>query len=505
MIYIILVISVIIFLISLYDSYKTNIYKKKDKDLLLFDVDYRFKPPPDEINIDGVYDCMGEKLCNVNDKTSCAGCKSFAATCVHFDEDKTIITKQKKITLKKNKTKDEGYCLNIQTLNEKCSPQGDLVLVSTDEKTYKYFLLCMCKNPGAIGNETIDGDCTTVYMCNGKIDDINKPLEKINCICDTGYISDRDKTTKVPYCKEKLIIDEDIEEYVNEEYEKHNIKTTSKDNFHKNIAQNLNISKIKDPCAYCAITGQEVNAETYYDPIVKQAYCREKDSKDLNTFIIVRNKSENIFKVENDDDPLLSGDTVIKLVWSSIVTFYGFEENVINYYICEKNKQKDEYLFLFEDTDVLSIRTGGSILGYDLCSKVDTFRTPFGIKFNLGGAVNTEWSAYVQDISNYSDFEPPFFRHITDIVLPNNQKCPFAFHTGCGTWDTVSDYTTDLTTVKMDRSRVAPLIPNKVLWDASSYAAAGGIVGFISIPKQSILNGVFNGFQLTVSPLIMHN
>lgn len=46
----------------------------------------------------------------------------------------------------------------------------------------------------------IDGSCSTVHICDGLIDDINQPLEKIKCICKP-YETNVRYTDLVPACK----------------------------------------------------------------------------------------------------------------------------------------------------------------------------------------------------------------------------------------------------------------------------------------------------------------
>jgi hypothetical protein len=108
-----------------------------------------------------------------------------------------------KILIPKNNDANEGYAMSIGHLADACNPyHGDLVLIAADNDGRDHMLVCQCKNPGFIGNDHILGNCEDVRICDdGKIDDINRPLAMINCVCssDTYQISDREEVQGVPF------------------------------------------------------------------------------------------------------------------------------------------------------------------------------------------------------------------------------------------------------------------------------------------------------------------
>lgn len=215
-----------------------------------FSVDLQFDPYPSTIDIENAYDCNAESLrkCAVDDVTTLFGCKELTVKCVHFDDDTPYINhnNERKI-IPKNLDSNDGYCLALTKMP--CNPyHGDLTLVSTDTDSNDYLLICTCKNPGYIGNETLLGNCETVFVCNGKIDDINRPLNEINCVCDRNERAGR-YSDGLPVCK-LLTVDEANKLYadwtalVNFNSDRQMAKT----NFNKTVQDNLRVTRLLDPC-----------------------------------------------------------------------------------------------------------------------------------------------------------------------------------------------------------------------------------------------------------------
>lgn len=89
----------------------------------------------------------------------------------------------------------------INNPSQACNPyHGDLVLVTVSPKSNDYRFVCKCKFDGYIGNDSLDGPCKTVHICNGKFDNINQPLDKIKCICRPDETNVR-YMELVPACK----------------------------------------------------------------------------------------------------------------------------------------------------------------------------------------------------------------------------------------------------------------------------------------------------------------
>ncbi|UVX94894.1 PIF-1 [Callinectes sapidus nudivirus] len=229
--------------------------EKRINDLYKFAYDIHFNPPPSVIDINNPYECTPTNLrkCNVNDPFSCAGCKSLISTCTNISSDlKYIDINGVETIIPKNDTEDEGYCLTRKNANQKCNPfHGDLVLVQTDPDSVESMLYCQCKNPGYIGSTQIDGACNEVFVCNGKIDDINKPLDEIQCDCDNGLVPNN--VNSIPTCMVPLV--KEYDKYDDDFYE--NIETVPKDRFINEI-QSFPGDKILNPCKYCLFTGAYV-------------------------------------------------------------------------------------------------------------------------------------------------------------------------------------------------------------------------------------------------------
>lgn len=413
---------VILLIITLY--FTNNPFIANNVDTYIgFTTDYRFEEPPDTINLENEHDCMGELKCSISDAFSCSGCKSLLSSCVHLDVDtKVLLYDGSEIILSKNETEDEGYCLQIKKVNDSCSPQGDLVFVSSGPDSYNYQLICLCKNPGLIGNETINGDCTTVYMCNGQIDNINKPLNEINCICPDNQINTKN-TDGYSFCKEKIFT-EDFSNQLNKELE---LKFTPAQlvdvsKFNINISQNsANYSKFVDPCAKCPITGKSVSAQLVTD----QGFTFCGETEKTNNFILAAAKF--------DGGNVIDGFPAVPLAlyWESVVIFVGQTVAQSAYYLVKKEGQDLKFNYLFGDNDYIYIKAAGNLLHVNLLR---------GFSFN--SIISSDYSAYTTtwDLRvgpyNSSGYTKQVAR--TTETLTNHRTsytCPWFGGIGCDDWD----------------------------------------------------------------------
>lgn len=233
---------------------KITTFSFVQKDIPTFSVDdVEFDPFPLTINIENQYDCNAKnlKLCDINDPTTLFGCKELIVKCHHFEKDTEFINNNESTIIPKNKSPTEGYALAITTISESCNPyHGDLTLVTANAESNEYMLICTCKNPGYIGNDDLLGNCTTVYICNGQIDDIDKPLKNINCICDS-----RQKNVRyddgLPVCK-NLTVREANEMFSDDDWSNivpwNSNRQIATSDFNKTIAGNLKTSRLLDPC-----------------------------------------------------------------------------------------------------------------------------------------------------------------------------------------------------------------------------------------------------------------
>ena len=288
--------------------------EKQFNQLVKFQYDITFKNPPEEIVIENQYDCTPEILrpCRLNDSSKfCAGCKNLLATCVHFDTDQKFIDSTgKEGIIPANTDPNDGYCLLIKTISEACNPfHGDLVLVSLTPENYDSFLICECKNPGFIGKMTISGACDTPFICNGKIDNIDQPLEDIKCLCPDLQVSAQENS--IPTCIIPAV--KDFKEW--DKVPEFEAETLPFDYFDSVIATYYTGKIIKNPCKYCAITGVPVNGEV---KLVTQdgekAYVCI--SQDTNCVPIRLSQQKRILLGKNGPDGMIA------LQWNSF-NWYG--------------------------------------------------------------------------------------------------------------------------------------------------------------------------------------
>lgn len=185
-------------------------------------------------------------------------CKELLVKCQNFKKDTYYASNDEIIEIKANKNEHEGYALaiiNTTDVEEKiCNlNHGDLILVTADDVSNEYMFICHCKKPGYIGNDTLLGNCTTVYMCGGNIDYINKPLKEINCICNDREMVKRDERDGLSYCKEMTVLEAD-KRYENIGDWSHLVPWNSErligiEAYNVTISGQLgNLSKLLDPC-----------------------------------------------------------------------------------------------------------------------------------------------------------------------------------------------------------------------------------------------------------------
>lgn len=280
---IVLVIILVIYLICIVDPKLPTMIDRleaDEKSLPLFTTDVQFDPYPSTVNIENEIDCnvTSLRVCDINDSTTLYGCKELIVRCQHFDHDTPYINNGITTIVPKNKTPTEGYALAITVIAESCNVyHGDLTLVAIDDMSKEYMMICTCKNPGYIGNETILGNCTTPYICNGKVDSIDKPLSQINCKCLESEKGIRYESDGLPSCRELTIQEANglFKDF------SHLIKFNSDRqlsilNFNHTISDNVHSSKLLDPCRNSLNdTTIEIN-NAYYDSIHGECHFRNE-------------------------------------------------------------------------------------------------------------------------------------------------------------------------------------------------------------------------------------
>lgn len=242
-----------------------------------FSVDVKWDEYPSMIDIENEFDCNADSLrvCLLDDPTTLFGCKELAVKCHHFENDTEYHSNGQVKLIPKNTSTNEGYALPITTLADSCNPfHGDYTLVAADNDSTEYMLICTCKDPGLIGNDNILGNCTNVSICNGQIDDINKPLDEINCVC-----SDRETNIRyengIPSCKELLVHE------ANDRFTDwtalvpwiHN-RLNSIDIYNADIRSNLHVKQLLDPCRNSILDMHEEIGSASYNPRLKSCYVK---------------------------------------------------------------------------------------------------------------------------------------------------------------------------------------------------------------------------------------
>jgi len=247
---IIFVICILVYIIILSQTKLTSL-TYQETEIPRFSTDITFDPYPTIVDIENQIDCNAKSLhvCKMDDPTTLFGCRELIVKCHHFDKDTSYIEKRETTIIPKNSNPNEGYALAITSIAESCNVyHGDLILVTVNPDSSEYSMVCDCKNPGYIGNENLMGNCTTVYICDGRIDNINQPLANISCVCDRGYKSMR-YDDGLPVCREMTVLE------ANQAYKDWTslVKFNSDRqldiiNFNPTVRGNLKIKKLLNPC-----------------------------------------------------------------------------------------------------------------------------------------------------------------------------------------------------------------------------------------------------------------
>lgn len=206
------------------------------------------------VDVENTRDCNIDTLekCSMNDPTTLLGCRELLVRCTHFKNDtKYYSNDDTYVIVPRNVSINEGYALAITNLDQACHHlHGDLVLVTRDSNSSDYMFVCKCKMDGYIGNDTITGNCTTVRICNGKIDNIDQTLDKINCVC-ANHEENYRYSDMLPICK-SMTVQTANDKYTDWHYLVPWVSDNllSKNYFNQTVAQNVNTSKLLDPCKH---------------------------------------------------------------------------------------------------------------------------------------------------------------------------------------------------------------------------------------------------------------
>lgn len=250
----------------------------REQEIPNFSVQLRHKPYTAAVELGNRYDCNAKSLreCLTDDVTTLLGCKELTVRCHHFDKDTNFHNDGDVSVIPKNKAPNEGYALSIAAIVDACNPfHGDPVLISAAVDSGDYVLGCRCKNPGYIGSENVLDSCTTVHICGGKIDDVNQPLAKINCLCDVTETAVR-YGDGLPVCKPLTVLE------ANNKFDdwSHIVPWSSgrlidKRVFNATVRDNLKTSRLLDPCSNSLTDATQPIPGAYYNEALKTCFYKD--------------------------------------------------------------------------------------------------------------------------------------------------------------------------------------------------------------------------------------
>ena len=340
------------------NSIENNNLTDMREPLIEFSADIKFNPFPQVVNITNEHKCTPNVLrkCSVNDQTSCIGCQSLIASCVHISEDiKYVDAMGNTEIIPKNENVNEGYCLTISSIEKRCSLyHGELTLVQLNPDSLDTMLVCMCTNPGYIGNESLAGACETPFICDGNVVDINKPLDEIKCVCTDNRINE--VINDVPTCRIRTLLEADEQKIINNIVRFDNVLLTApRSDFAKTIEQNTSIDKLINPCRVCPITGVTMTTNTiYHDEDADTKYCITTSQSNIGIPI---NRSKNERILHGTYGP----DAVLALEWDEILIYTQLNDSTQELiYIISHNVNNDIFYskYNFDKTKSIAISIG---------------------------------------------------------------------------------------------------------------------------------------------------
>lgn len=419
----VVVVSVIIYQWGLLQDKWDELHKIKRTDLSdleKFTTNLKLDPFPSEIDISNEFSCTPEepRLCDISDGVGCFGCKNFTARCNHLSSDVIFYTDDgEKKVLPKNESPDKGYCLAISH-TDACNPyHGNLTFVKTDPMSLNYGLICDCKNPGLISNSNIDSACETAQVCNGKVKDLNTPIEEMVCICDKHEVSENEG---YPRCKIPIIKDYDFKNNTQEV----NFDAALLAGLDTTIFGNLpDNAKLRDPCKYCAITGKKLdshmvgNKDTGYT-------CASGSSWEA---MPIRLFKEGRILMGNDGPDgvihLPTKEFLIKPILGTNEYRFGF--------ILDVSKIPEQIITLLGiDKKAETVQFDGT--PHQIKLPRDGF--PYQNKYATGYYCKSDWPTYYRFKSIYRIEEDSYYQGEAKVITTNKRKPPGSFLWGTDDW-----------------------------------------------------------------------
>lgn len=252
----VLALATILIIVSIYICETTvKSLNYDERNIPIFSTDVYFTPFPKSVDIRNIgknCDMNTLQKCSISDPTTLFGCTELLVRCHHFDNNTTFINKlNEPVTIPENDTSDEGYALVLSNLNHACNPHhGDLVITSKHSKSNEYLFMCKCKYPGLVGNDHVMGNCTQPRICGGKVKDIDRPLNALECACNAHEISLR-YNSLIPVCRPLTVLE------ANKKYlDWHHIVTWASDDllpinvYNSTVRGNIKCSKLLNPCSH---------------------------------------------------------------------------------------------------------------------------------------------------------------------------------------------------------------------------------------------------------------
>lgn len=430
-----IVVIVVVFLLQKY--LKSPIIDNVKEPLINFSYDIKFDPFPSFVNLENKYLCTGDNLrkCKVDNPLSCIGCQSLIASCVHFKENTVYIDANNvKYNIPKNEDLNEGYCLTILQIEKFCNVyHGDLTLVQLTPDSSDTMLICNCRNPGLIGNLSLMGSCTNVFMCNGEIDEINKPINEINCICAPN--NENIKINNISHCVPKTI-ENAGDQLTNLIFPSSRTSTQDTKNFNKMIAQNFPTRTLKDPCGVCPVTGKQIpNHATIFSPQGTACTISYDNSGSSMYFGIPIRRSPTERLLDGDHGP----DAILGVYWHSLM-IYSYLENYIQRFVFSFGYVGNEEFYSILKLDRLknyAISVDDLLLGNNFPIP-PTANNPSAICEMMWPSYNCTWSisnnSLLVSVPNVHMITPPPRAILNKIVQWKNDNLSEAFLWGRETW-----------------------------------------------------------------------
>lgn len=318
-----IILIVVVFLLRLFKNIEFETGNQGT--LYQFSSDLRFDPFPQQIDISNPHECSGTNLhpCKLSDQTSCVGCQSMLARCTHFSSDTTYFDDEAQPhTIPRNTDQDDGYCMTITNdINVECNVfHGDLALIKIEPESSTSMFFCNCKNPGFIGNTALLGACDTPFICDGKVDNINQPLENIKCKCSSTQHSVRN-SENMPMCVDMTIQEANNRGQLNEIMNNVDAEKLAPISiFNSDIRSRLNVDNLLHPCKTCPLTNNTIE-NGIVGTIGDEKFC----SVHLNT-TSSRNSHFGIPYRRSQTERLLTGDfggpdAVLGVYWYEMMIY----------------------------------------------------------------------------------------------------------------------------------------------------------------------------------------